>query len=168
MSEIQIIDNFLPLEEFLLIQELMLNSGFPWFYNPYINYIDESSDDFQFTHVFYRASMREVIGGLHTDFPKIVELFVKTLGIKSIVQIKANMNPRTETLKQYQFHTDCDLNCNTAIFYINSNDGYTIFENGDKIDSVENRLVIFNSSLSHTGTSCTNSKVRVLINLNYF
>ena len=164
----KVIDNFLPLEEFEPVQQLMLSSDFPWYYNPYITYSNENSDEFQFTHCFYRASMGSVIGGLQTGFPQVIELFLKKLDMRSIVQIKANMNPRTETLRKFQFHVDCNLNCNTAIFYINSNDGYTEFENGDRIESIANRLVLFDSNLAHRGTSCTNSKVRVLLNLNYF
>ena len=35
----------------------------------------------------------------------------------------------------------------TSILYMNTNNGYTIFENGDKVESVENRLVTFPNNL---------------------
>ena len=57
---------------------------------------------------------------------------------------------------------------NTSILYLNTNDGYTIFEDGTKIESVENRLVTFDSHIKHSGTSCTNQKVRLVLNMNYF
>ena len=56
----------------------------------------------------------------------------------------------------------------TAIYYLNTNNGFTKFENGDKVNSVANRIVIFDSNLKHTGTSCTDSYARLLINFNYF
>ena len=77
------------------------------------------------------------------------------------------MNPNTDKNFRYNLHIDTSNVCKTAIFYINTNDGWTEFENGDKVESVENRIVIFDSQTKHTGTTCTNAKVRVLINLNY-
>jgi Rps23 Pro-64 3,4-dihydroxylase Tpa1-like proline 4-hydroxylase len=62
---------------------------------------------------------------------------------------------------------DTEFNNTTAIFYLNNNNGYTIFEDGSKVDSVENRLVVFNSNVMHSGVSQTDSKVRCVINLNY-
>ena len=51
---------------------------------------------------------------------------------------------------------------------MNSNDGYTLFEDGTKVESVANRLVRFPASIKHTGTTCTNANRRVLINFNWF
>ena len=56
----------------------------------------------------------------------------------------------------------------TSIFYINTNNGYTIFEDGTKVESVANRLLTFPTNMKHTGTSCTDEKTRIVINFNYF
>ena len=58
-------------------------------------------------------------------------------------------------------------NHKTAIFYINSNNGFTVLENDTKIESIENRLLLFNGSKKHHSTSCTNSGARININFNY-
>ena len=79
-----------------------------------------------------------------------------------------NCNPRNARILKYGLHIDQSVDCTTAIYYINSNDGFTEFENGDTIESVENRLVTFPSRLHHTGTTCTNQKRRVVLNLNYY
>ena len=50
---------------------------------------------------------------------------------------------------------------------MNTNNGWTEFENGDRVDSVENRLVIFDSQMKHAGNTSTDQKIRVLINFNY-
>ena len=50
----------------------------------------------------------------------------------------------------------------------NDGDGYTEFEDGTKVESIENRFVTFPSNLHHGGTTCTDQKRRVVINLNYF
>ena len=43
-----------------------------------------------------------------------------------------------------------------------------VCKTGEKIESIENRLVIFDSKKLHASTYCTNKKVRVNINFNYF
>ena len=56
----------------------------------------------------------------------------------------------------------------TAIFYVNTNNGYTIFKDSqEKVDCIENRLVTFPTDTDHCGVSCTDSKQRVVINFNY-
>ena len=56
----------------------------------------------------------------------------------------------------------------TAIFYINSNNGYTIFKDTkEKVKSVPNRLLKFDTRMKHSGVSSTDEKRRVVINFNY-
>ena len=78
------------------------------------------------------------------------------------------MNPRTSKIVEHGFHTDVQYKCKTGILYLNSNDGYTSFEDGTKVESVENRFVTFDSNIKHSGTTCTNQKVRLVLNINYF
>ena len=86
-----------------------------------------------------------------------------------MVRIKANLNPRTESIVKHGFHIDQRKdNVKASIFYVNSNDGYTEFEDGTRIESVENRLVTFPANMLHTGTTCTNKPFRIVINFNYF
>ena len=59
-------------------------------------------------------------------------------------------------------------NMMTAIYYVNSNNGYTEFEDGTKVDSVRNRLVTFPSSMKHRGVSQTDTRTRMVINFNWF
>jgi hypothetical protein len=53
------------------------------------------------------------------------------------------------------------------VYYINTNNGWTEFKKGGKVKSVENRMLIFDSSLEHMGVTCTDQKSRVVINFNY-
>ena len=50
---------------------------------------------------------------------------------------------------------------------MNTNNGYTEFENGTTVESEENRMVVFPAEMKHRGTSCTDKKIRVVINFNY-
>lgn len=65
-------------------------------------------------------------------------------------------------------HTDFECDCMTSIFYVNTNNGYTLFKNNQKVKSIENRMVIFKSSEIHSSVTCTDSKVRCVINFNFF
>ena len=83
------------------------------------------------------------------------------------MRIKANLNVATKKHIKRDLHTDFDVPCITAIAYMNTNNGYTIFEDGTKIESVENRVLIFDSQLRHAGIPCTDEKRRVVINFNF-
>ena len=60
-----------------------------------------------------------------------------------------------------------NLGQKTAIFYLNSNNGYTLFKDDTRVFSQENRLCLFNGHIEHAGASCTNAKRRVVLNINY-
>ena len=55
----------------------------------------------------------------------------------------------------------------TAVFYINTNNGYTEFEDGTRSESIANRMVTFPANLKHRGTTCSDEKTRIVINFNY-
>jgi len=47
----QVIDNFLPKDEFKKIQELFMSANFPYYFNNSV--ADEYDKDFYFTHTLY-------------------------------------------------------------------------------------------------------------------
>jgi uncharacterized metal-binding protein len=51
--------------------------------------------------------------------------------------------------------------------YLNDNDGYTLLEDGTKIEAKSNRIVIFDGTTQHCGTTCTDENKRITLNLNY-
>ena len=86
------------------------------------------------------------------------------------LRIKLNCTLNTHTPEPSQYHTDFPgkIVMMTAIYYINTNNGYTQFEHdGSKIDSVANRIVMFPSSFKHRGISTTDQEYRMVLNLNY-
>ena len=86
-----------------------------------------------------------------------------------------NLQPRTDKIVEGLFHADMSGEMSietmktwtTSVFYINSNNGYTELESGEKIESIENRMVEFQSTLKHRGTTCTDEQTRVVINFNF-
>ena len=84
------------------------------------------------------------------------------------MRIKANVHARTHKIIEHGLHIDFQHpEMETAIYYVNTNNGYTMFENGTKVESVANRLVVFPTEMFHSGTTCTDEPRRVVINFNY-
>jgi hypothetical protein len=93
--------------------------------------------------------------------------------LRVLLKAKVNLNPRAEKIKIHGYHCDVPWSdvtaiSKTAVLYINSNNGFTIFEkDGEKINSVANRMVIFSADDRHSGTTCTDQQFRVVLNLNF-
>ena len=164
----EVFDNFLPPDQFQVIANTMMSGEFPWFFSPGKSYSEEIKKDktiFQFVHPFYMNH------GWVSQYGQILDPILQILQPVAIMRIKANMTTITPELVQYDFHRDTSkklVRSKSACFYVNSNNGYTVFNSGEKIESVANRLVIFNSDNLHTGTSSTDESRRVVINFNYF
>jgi len=165
-ASIDIIDDFVPSEEFKTIKNVMMGNTFPWYWNPNITYEDSIERNGQFSHTFFRENEGK------SDWyslmrPIIRDLYYPNQGV--LYRLKANLNPREDDHYQLgEYHSDYNLTCKTAILYINTNNGYTKFEGvDDSVESVENRMVIFDSHIKHVGFTCTDEKTRVLLNINY-
>jgi len=155
----KVIDNFLPQEQFLIIKNEIMSVNFPWFYQDKKVY--ENDHYFQFIHTFYKNYQ------VNSNYFSLLKPIIDIINAKALVGIKANCNPKTENTEIYNFHVDEKFEGFTGLYYINTNNGYTLFKNKDKVESIENRFLIFKNELEHTGTSCTDQKARFVINFNY-
>lgn len=90
------------------------------------------------------------------------------LDCKSLIRIKANLYPSTENIEYHDKHIDYDFEHRGAIFYLKTNNGYTIVEDDIKVESIANRILLFDPSKPHNSTTCTDDKCRVNVNFNYF
>jgi hypothetical protein len=88
--------------------------------------------------------------------------------MKALIRVKGNLYPSTSKLVEHDFHIDFPFKHKGALFSVNTCDGYTKLDDGTKIESIENRLLLFDASKNHASTTCTNTHVRVNINFNYF
>ena len=159
-----IIDNFLNQEKFNPIADLIVNN-FQWKYDNFVDYADDK-EKFQFTHSFYKDF--EIVSPFHETLKPIWN----RIRPREIYRVKANLLTRTPQIVENRFHTDNPeisgvIPYTTSIFYLNTNNGYTEFEDGTKVESVANRFVSFPMDMKHRGTSCTDVKTRVVINFNY-
>lgn len=163
----EVIDNFLNNNEFEKLKEVIESPFFPWYFNETAVTLKEdyNLNNYQFTHGFYAKS--EPISSFFND----VRPIINKINPKALIRVKANLNTPTEKIFEHGYHIDyqnSEKNQKTAVFYLNNNNGLTIFEDGTKVESVANRLLVFDTDLSHTGTTCTDKKRRIVINLNYF
>ena len=159
----KIIDNFLEESDFKYIQEVMSNHQFPWYYHDKIDSVVQETDNFQFCHGFYSANK-----GFHGDYHELLHPILGKLNAQYVLKAKANLNVRGDGSMIGDYHIDVDVeSAKTAIFYVTTNNGYTLLETGEKIESIANRIVIFDSDIKHTGFSATDSKTRILININF-
>ena len=159
MSRIEIIDNYLPDDIFTnIIQKEILSTRFPWYFKDHI--VRHTPINYQFVHVFKPPS----------PYLQVIRPLIEKLDPKSIIRCKANLRPITDKPEQSPYHVD-QSQCSdhmVAIYYINTNNGYTIFEhNKQKVESIANRLLIFDGHLRHAGCNCTDVKQRVVLNINY-
>ena len=120
----------------------------------------------QFVHKLFRNIYLDTEND--SPFINLMIPFYANLNVQSMVSAKLNFVPVWKEVVPHGFHRDNPFNCTTAVFYLNTNDGYTLFEDGTKIESVSNRLVKFPSNMMHTGTTCTNDSGRMVLNINYF
>lgn len=162
----KVIDNFLDDSTFLAIQNEICGHIFPWFQNDHVVFPPIDKTDmwaWQLCHVFYLE--------MSPQSPQfsLLHPILRKLNPSAILRIKANLVPRADKIMEHGFHIDIThFKGKTAVYYINSNNGFTMFEDGSKVESIANRMVIFDSTIKHTGTTCTDAKNRCVINFNYY
>ena len=157
---IEVIDNFLPEEEFKSIQSFMMGGEFRWFYANGRAFVDDG--EFHMTHMFFQPEV-----GLNSEHLDMWNTFMNKLEAKKCTRIKANLTFKTPTIEPAQYHIDY-ADMKTAIFYINTNNGYTELKSGVRVSSVANRVCIFDSNLKHRGTTHSEGgQQRIAVNFNY-
>ena len=153
-------NKFLLKKDFLNIKKTMTSQDFPWYFGPR-NYDSKGIFNQQFCHIFYTDYR------INSSFFSLLNPLIKKLEPKALVRIKANMTlPSTNIYENLPPHTDFDFKCKTSIFYINTNNGYTML-GSQKVKSEENKILIFDSNNKHFGTNCTDQPYRMVININY-
>ena len=177
MDDIKVYDHFLDYKDYHLLKDAFCSDSkdrAPFFYNDNIVSENELKDDysFQFTHAIYDTRWFSGSSPLYDTSPYIDLLdpiFVK-LKVKKLFKAKVNIRTRTSKIYRSEYHVDIIEKIEghkTAIYYLNTNDGYTLFKSGEKVKSVGNRLVVFDGQLYHFGTTCTDQNIRSVLNINY-
>ena len=195
--EYQIIDNVMPDDEFQEFYKHMMSDNFPWYHSDTVAYGElkgKTIYDWLPEHVKLELTdtQRDLLSGPitkdqqeynYTFFHRLFENFyitsddstwhyvnriLKILNVKALIRAKANAYPKTPTIVHHQDHMDQDYDHKGAIFYLNKNNGVTVLNGETIIESVPNRLLLFNSKIPHHSTTCTDVDRRVNLNFNYF
>ena len=168
-------DNFLDKDYFQELKDCVLDYNnsdsdgkFSWFMSDVVEPGDSSGLDFtQFVHIVY------AYGQVYSDFYNQLNApggLLEKLDPYTIERIKLNLITRQPEVIETGMHIDIHHAPNvavTSILYMNTNNGYTKLETGEKVESVANRLVTFPNNMKHTGTSCTDKQYRCVMNVDY-
>ena len=163
-NEIKIIDNYLPKETMDYLENFIISNNFPYYYN--VNIAGENiktTDTFMFNHNLMNKNEEcSTVGKMITN------LIMNNITHKYIYRSKINFYLKTCKIKKHLFHIDdTKLNMQVALFYVNTNNGYTEFKNKTIVNSVRNRLLLFPGKLKHRSTTTTDTRHRVNININF-
>lgn len=156
----QIIDDFLNPQEFKNIQNILLGSNFPWFYNKCISDKNDPKRLYFFTHNFYKDYTS-------SNYFYLWKSFLDKLNCSSLIRIKGGMYPSVDKVRPNSSHIDYKYPHKGCIFYINKNNGPTYFGK-TKVMPKENRAVLFEPHLPHSSSLCSDQQVRVTVTFNYF
>ena len=169
-----IIDNFLDEGYFKMLTDLICarRGAFEWFYGPYLE--DDPTDkeeplNYFFTHTVYSHHVPHS-PHFQTILP-FCEKIHEEQPTKSLIRIRANIFPNTNTVEEYPLHTDEVFSHTAALISLNTCDGYTGIEdeNGivQKYHSVANRVLFFDAGERHCSTTTTTARARFNVIVNY-
>ena len=173
----QIIDNFLDEHEFDFLQTKVMEQEHSWYYGESVADESKYENEAYFMHLYYMDLPEKIKSKLKPEFQDrlptksesfdLVKPIIRKIDHNLLLRVKANLYGRTETLKHRPAHQDYHFEHMAALFYVNTNDGFTVLEDGTEIESIENRLLLFNGATMHHSTTCTDKKRRVTINFNF-
>jgi len=168
-TDIVVIDNFIPKRQFDVIKHYFTYTC-QWLYAPTVLPVNDPRTnpndltDQQFVNVLFYAYQ----GVRNQKGMDIMMPVLERLKVTIVARIKANLQVWTPEVREREFHVDYDYGNMTAIYYLNTCNGYTLFQDGQKCESVENRICIFPGSKWHCGTTTSNTKNRMVVNINYW
>ena len=157
-------DNYLNETDYKNIKNTMLRRDFAWYFiNTVASLHDKNQFHYFFSHVFF---MRE--DGITSPFFKILAPIINKLKFKALIRVKANLYSNQNKIEEHEKHVDYSFKHKAALFSLNTCNGFTTLNDGTKIKSVGNRMLLFDASLPHHSSTCTDTMARININFNYF
>ena len=154
---LQVINNFLNNNEFHSIRQIITSSHFPW-------YFPESGEK-KFIHNLVKKNEEDIktsfwITPILSPLLRKLEVYGKDIPDKNVISANIVLTHKTkETVESKPiedvFKIDLNEPSETAKLYLNNNNGYTKIVGGDKVESVQNRLLIFPTNTSHFEATST-------------
>ena len=154
--------NFLPIDEFKNLQNLIFFEDFPWRIRKSMTNTDKN---IYFTYSFFNQ------GNNTSDYyDSLIKPILNKLKYKAVIEARANMF-LNKLFNKSGWHMDYNFESTTAILYLNNSNGGTELKIKDKIKfikSEENKILIFPSKTEHRVCTSTDNDKRYIINFNYF
>ena len=158
----EIINNFIENKSiFENLKNTILKGNFEWYYDDFITSPGHDQGDFYLAHNFFSYNKQQ-----SGHFNQILSPILGRLKYNYIIRAKANAYTRKEKHYFHGWHTDDNQEHQVALFFVNTNNGRTEFENGKIVESKENTLLLFNGNIKHRSVSQTDENLRVTININ--
>ena len=184
-KEALIYDNCMPDKQFLMLKSILMSENFPWYYNhdivPFTSPIHpvyrapiegyDNDDVSQYVHGFFRQG-----DYAWSSYTEAIKSILDLINPKAWIRVKANLGCKATKHLVSGWHYDLANpvsqqpynNSISAQLHINTNNGYTLLDTGDKVESVENRLLLHSNDILHTGINQTDTNIRVLLSFNFF
>lgn len=187
MNDIQVFDNFIPIEDQNNIESNLLGYDFPWYYNKNISYQNE---EFNKKWLENDVRLKDTDGFLHSFLKDgntsiyfdVIKPIIYQLKIKELLRIRGVLVNKNSSFGNFINipHVDFPIEHLTAIYYVNDSDGDTVLfkefwkESVDvnkktiaqRISPKKGRLLLFNGLRYHSG-SVPSSNHRLVININF-
>jgi hypothetical protein len=177
MKDFEIIDNFLSEDIHKNISDMVFGGELPLFCQhntlPDGEFGSEELNEKHnikreghpfFYHMFFK-DLKHV-----SDWDSMYMPIMEKLNPLAMIRVKLNVFSNAGEPISSGWHLDMnetETAHTTAIYHLNTNNGYILFEDGTKVKSVANRLIIFPGNIIHTGITQTDKDLRAFINLNY-
>ena len=158
--DLKVIENYLDNETYYILNKEINSFYFPLYYADYVSYRNKK-DGFMFNHTFYNKGITS------SFFDKIVLPLIKPLDVKNLIRAKLNFYTNQTHHIKHDYHTDSEEDHKVALYSLNTNNGYTEFENGPIVKSVANQLCVFDGKLKHRSVTQTDKNSRINININF-
>jgi hypothetical protein len=161
------IKNFLTMEKFKELQNLIFDINFPWRIRSEMTSLDK--------HIFFGHIFFDSLEPRSEYYYSHIIPILKKINCKSPIQIRTNMFIN-KLFDKSGWHVDHEKyeeknEHTTAILYLNNCNGGTEFKIKNKIKFIkaeENKIVIFSSRTEHRAITSTNTDIRYIINFNYY
>ena len=184
-EKVEIIDNLLDDYSFEQLKLGLLPDGentapLPWTFGGKAGGNTGELKNYQFNYLFYRGYPNFYCDQNYHLVDPILE---KIPDLYQLVRIKANLQPHSEEKYVSAWHWDTSVgqerdennvvlkegtpikNAYVGIFYLNTNNGYTELDDGTKVDSVANRLLIFPNEMKRRGVSTNDTMFKSVVNI---
>lgn len=165
-----VIDNFLDYEDFTYLFDIVKEIHYRMSHLAPLKTKPEPNNHMLLGHLLY-----DFFEPKSQYFDQFGERFFSKLdslgdefSVKAIIRSKINCYPQTADNVIHFWHCDTNYSHKGALLNFNDCDGYTEILGYGKIQSKANRLILFDPSVPHRSSSCTDQSFRLNVLINYF